>query len=47
MTIRDEKALAGGLLEGDWKLIEERLLASWQDLFRVVNEGMVPAADSR
>lgn len=37
MTIRDEKAAAGGVTEADWQRIEELLRGSWQSLWKVVN----------
>src|SRR5262245_31731685 len=37
MTIRDQKAEAGGVTEADWKKIEELLRASWQSLWKAVN----------
>ncbi|MEW6208123.1 MAG: hypothetical protein AB1631_07135 [Acidobacteriota bacterium] len=37
MTIRDTKALDGGVTEEDWKRIEELLRASWQSLYEAVN----------
>jgi hypothetical protein len=39
MTIRDDRAEAGGVTEADWKKIEELLHQSWRDLFKAVNEG--------
>jgi hypothetical protein len=36
MTIRDERAAAGGVGEGDWKRIEDLLLASWRSLHTAV-----------
>lgn len=38
MTIRDTKADAGAVTEADWAKIDELLHASWQSLFKVVNE---------
>jgi hypothetical protein len=38
MTIRDEKAAAGGVSEADWQHIDELLRQSWQSLWRAVNE---------
>jgi hypothetical protein len=37
MTIRDQRAEAGGVSEADWKKIEELLRASWQSLWKAVN----------
>ena len=37
MTIRDDKAEAGGVTEDDWAKIDELLHASWQSLWRAVN----------
>ncbi|HJQ69153.1 MAG TPA: hypothetical protein VKA70_09285 [Blastocatellia bacterium] len=37
MTIRDDKAEAGGVTEEDWAKIGELLHASWQSLWRAVN----------
>src|SRR5262245_19185743 len=37
MTLRDQKAEAGGVTEEDWKKIEELLRASWQSLWKAVN----------
>lgn len=37
MTIRDEKAAAGGVTEADWQRIEKLLRGSWQSLWKVVN----------
>jgi len=37
MTIRDQKAEAGGVSEENWAKIEELLRASWQSLWRAVN----------
>lgn len=37
MTIRDNRADAGGVTEADWAKIDELLHASWQSLFNVVN----------
>jgi len=36
MTIRDQKAEAGGVTEADWAKINELLRASWQSLFTAV-----------
>ncbi len=36
MTIRDDKAEAGGVTEADWQRIEELLQASWQSLYKTV-----------
>jgi hypothetical protein len=38
MLIRDERAEAGGVSEGDWRRINELLGASWQSLHRAVNQ---------
>jgi hypothetical protein len=37
MTIRDDRAEAGGVTEADWQRIEELLRASWQSLWKAVN----------
>lgn len=37
MSIRDDKAEAGGVAEEDWKRIDELLHQSWRSLSRVVN----------
>jgi len=37
MTIRDNKAAAGGVTESDWVKIGQLLQASWQSLFNAVN----------
>lgn len=37
MTIRDDKAEAGGVSEADWQKIEELLRASWASLSKTVN----------
>lgn len=37
MTIRDQKAEAGGVTEADWAKIEEILKASWGSLHKAVN----------
>ena len=37
MTIRDQKAKAGGVTEADWQKIEELLRISWRSLFDTVN----------
>jgi hypothetical protein len=37
MTIRDTKAVEGGVTEEDWKRIEELLRASWLSLYEAVN----------
>ena len=37
MTIRDDKAEAGGVSEADWQKIEELLRASWASLSKSVN----------
>lgn len=39
MTIRDDKAEAGGVSEEDWHKIEELLRASWASLSKSVNKG--------
>jgi hypothetical protein len=39
MTIRDDKAEAGGVSEEDWRKIEELLRASWVSLLKSVNKG--------
>lgn len=36
MTIRDDKAAAGGVSEADWQRIDELLHQSWQSLWRAV-----------
>lgn len=36
MTIRDNKAEAGGVSEGDWAKIAELLRGSWRSLSQVV-----------
>lgn len=38
MTIRDKKAEQGGVSDADWTKIDELLHASWQSLYRAVNE---------
>jgi hypothetical protein len=38
MTIRDRKAEEGGLSQEDWTKIEELLRASWQSLWKAVNQ---------
>jgi hypothetical protein len=38
MTIRDNKAEAGGVTDRDWAKIDELLHASWQSLYKAVNE---------
>lgn len=38
MTIRDTKADQGGVTESDWARIDELLHASWQSLFKSVND---------
>ncbi|HEY0077201.1 MAG TPA: hypothetical protein VGB73_01035 [Pyrinomonadaceae bacterium] len=38
MTIRDTKAEQGGVTEEDWRRIDELLHASWQSLWRAVNQ---------
>lgn len=37
MTIRDDKAAAGGVSEADWQRIDELLRGSWQSLWQAVN----------
>jgi hypothetical protein len=37
MTIRDDKAEAGGVKEADWAKIDELLHASWRSLYEAVN----------
>lgn len=37
MTIRDERAEAGGVSEADWARIDQLLHASWQSLYQAVN----------
>lgn len=37
MKIRDEKAASGGVIEDDWRKIEELLRGSWSSLLRAVN----------
>ncbi len=37
MTIRDDKAEAGGVTEEDWAKIDQLLHASWQSLWKAVN----------
>jgi hypothetical protein len=37
MTIRDNKAEAGGVTEADWQRIEDLLRGSWQSLWKVAN----------
>jgi hypothetical protein len=37
MTIRDNRAEAGGVTEADWQRIDELLHASWRSLHRAVN----------
>ena len=37
MTIRDTKADQGGMTEADWAKIDELLHASWQSLYKAVN----------
>lgn len=37
MTIRDDKADAGGVTEGDWRRIDELLHQSWRSLHAAVN----------
>ncbi len=36
MILRDEKAIAGGLTEQDWRTINNYLRLSWQNLYDVV-----------
>lgn len=38
MTIRDDKAEAGGVTESDWAKIDELLHASWRSLYEAVNQ---------
>lgn len=38
MTIRDDKAEAGGVSEADWQHIDELLQGSWLSLWKAVNE---------
>jgi hypothetical protein len=38
MTIRDKKAEEGGVSQEDWAKIEELLRASWQSLWKAVNQ---------
>lgn len=38
MTIRDEKAEAGGVSEADWQRIEVLLRGSWSSLWKTVNQ---------
>src|SRR5205085_5074412 len=38
MTIRDDKAAAGGVTEADWGKIDELLHASWRSLYEAVNQ---------
>ena len=38
MTIRDTKADEGGVTESDWAKIDELLHASWQSLYKAVND---------
>jgi hypothetical protein len=38
MTIRDDKADAGGVTEADWVKIDELLHASWRSLYVAVNQ---------
>ena len=38
MTIRDDRADAGGVTEADWAKIDELLHQSWQSLHNVVNQ---------
>lgn len=38
MTIRDDRAEAGGVTEDDWRRIDDLLHRSWQSLHRAVNE---------
>ena len=38
MVLRDDKAAAGGVSEADWQRIDELLHASWQSLWREVNQ---------
>ena len=41
MTIRDDRAAAGGVSEADWARIDELLHASWRSLHTVVNANAV------
>ena len=49
MTIRDDRALAGGVTEADWRAIDAHLGASWRSLWRVLHasELLAPAVGSR
>ena len=38
MTIRDDKAAAGGVTEADWARIDELLHQSWRSLYEAVNQ---------
>jgi hypothetical protein len=38
MTIRDTKAEQGGMTDADWAKIDELLHASWQSLYKAVND---------
>lgn len=38
MTIRDNKAEQGGVTDADWARIDELLHASWQSLYKAVND---------
>jgi hypothetical protein len=38
MTIRDTKAEQGGVTDADWARIDELLHASWQSLYKAVND---------
>ena len=38
MTIRDTKAEQGGVTDADWAKIDELLHASWQSLYKAVND---------
>ena len=38
MTIRDNKAEQGGVTDADWAKIDELLHASWQSLYKAVND---------
>ena len=37
MTLRDDKAAAGGVSETDWQKIEQLLQESWRSLWQAVN----------
>jgi hypothetical protein len=38
MTIRDTKAEQGGVTDADWAKIDDLLHASWQSLYKAVND---------